>query len=277
MKPTKKNPLVSVIMPAYNAEKFIASAIESILAQSYKNFEFIIVDDNSTDATAYLIDTFKKKDKRIKVIKNQENKGVTKSLNKTVQAARGKYIIRMDTDDWSYPERFLKQVRLMETHSDVVVSGSYIEVCDKNLKTKYVRKYQLDDASIRKHIFRYSPFAHPATIWRADVLKRERYNEVIRVCQDYELYFRVGRRGKFMNLNAPLLKLRMHESSISAKQSDYQLKNTVLIRLSAVLLLEYNMTRLDKLYNFFQEIFIQLLPVKIRFFLFDLLRRFDFY
>jgi len=277
MKNTNNSPFVSVIMPAFNAQKYITEAIESILTQSYENFEFIIVDDCSTDTTATIIKSFKEKDKRITIIKNEENIGVTKSLNKAVAIAKGKYIIRMDADDWVYPQRLLLQVDLMEHNPDVVVSGSYIEICDKNLKTKYIRKYKLNDADIREHIFRYSPFAHPATIWKAEVLKKERYNEVIRVCQDYELYFRVGKIGKFMNLDKPLLKLRMHDTSVSVTQSDYQLKNTVLIRLSAVLFLGYNMTKLDKFYNFMQEIFISLIPVKVRFFLFNILRRFDFY
>lgn len=274
---SSNNPFVSVIMPAYNVEEYIDQAIESILDQTYKKFEFIIVDDASTDSTLRILKNYRKKDKRIILIQNKYNMGVTKSLNKALERPKGKYIIRMDADDWAYPIRFRLQVGLMEKNPDVVVSGSYIEVCDQDLKIKYVRKYHIDDESIRNHIFRYSPFAHPATIWRADVLKKERYNERIPVCQDYELYFRVGTIGKFMNLDKPLLKLRMHDNSVSVTKSDLQSKATVLIRLSAVLLLGYNMTKFDKLYNFLQEIFIGLLPVKLRFFLFNLLRRFDFY
>jgi len=277
MENKSNNPFVSVIMSAYNAEKYVRQAIESVLNQTYKKFEFIIVDDASTDLTPHILKDFKKKDRRIILIQSKNNSGLTKSLNKALKKARGKYIIRIDADDWAYPQRFGLQVNLMEDHPDVVVSGSHIEICDKNLKTKYIRKYRLDDISIRKHLFRYSPFAHPATIWRSDVLKKERYNEKMTVSQDYELYFRVGIIGKFMNLNKPLLKLRMHNESISATMSDIQLKNTVLIRLSAVLLLGYQMTRFDKFYNFTQEIFISLVPVKIRLYLFNLLRRFDFY
>jgi len=272
-----KGPFVSVIMPVYNAEKYVQQALKSISNQTYRKFELIIVDDSSTDSTSRILEEFKKKDRRVVLIRNKENVGVTKSLNKAVSTSKGKYIIRMDADDWSYPERIKLQVSLMEKHPDVVVSGSFIEVCDRNLATKYIRKYKLDDTSIREHLFRYSPFAHPATIWRADILKKEKYNERIHVCQDYELYFRVGLSGKFMNLDRPLLKLRMHDKSVSATQSDYQLKNTVLIRLSAVLLHGYNMTRLDKFYNFVQEIFISLIPVKVRMYLFNILRRFDFY
>lgn len=271
------NPFVSVVMSAHNAEKYVGQSIDSILNQTYKKFEFLIVEDASTDSTPTLLKDFKKKDKRIIIIQNQKNIGLTKSLNKALKFARGKYVIRIDADDWAYPKRFALQVNLMLRHPHVVVSGSYVEVCNKDLKVKYIRKYHRDDESIRKHIFRYSPFAHPATVWRSDVLKKERYNERMTVSQDYELYFRVGKYGKFMNLNKPLLKLRMHDKSISATMNDIQLKNTVLIRLSAVLLHGYQMTKFDKFYNFLQEVFIVLLPVKLRFYIFNILRRFEFY
>lgn len=273
----KNDPFISVIMPAYNAEEYVGSAMGSILNQTYRKFEFIIVDDASTDSTLKILKEIRSKEKRIILIQNKENLGVTKSLNKALEIVRGKYIIRMDADDWSYPDRFESQIKLMEDHPEVVVSGSYVEICNSELSKKNVRKYHHDDASIREHLFRYSPFAHPATIWKADVLKRERYDERIGICQDYELYFRIGKLGKFMNLDKPLLKLRMHDESISTTMSDLQLKNTVLIRLSAVLFLGYQMTRFDKLYNFLQEMFVSLIPVKLRFVLFNFLRRLDFY
>lgn len=270
-------PLVSVVMPVYNAEHYVASAVESILNQTFRNFECIIIDDCSSDDTVNILQSFKKKDNRIVLIRNKKNLGVTKSLNIGLKLAKGKYIIRMDADDWSYPERFELQIKLMQDNPDVVVSGSYIEICDSKLRIKYVRKYNLYDTGIRKHLFRYSPFAHPATIWQAKILKKERYNEVISVSQDYELYFRVGKIGKFMNLNKPLLKLRMHGRSVSTTMNDLQLKNTILIRLNAVLMLGYNMSVLDKLYNFLQEVSINLIPVKLRFIIFNFLRRFNFY
>lgn len=277
MKNISNNLFVSVIMPAYNVEKYIESAIESILVQSYKNFEFIIVDDCSTDGTLEIVKNIRKKDKRIILIENKQNLGVTKSLNKALELSNGKYIIRMDADDWSYPERFASQIKLMEDHPEVVVSGSHIEVCNAQLKTEYIRKYHLEDTSIRKHLFRYSPFAHPATIWQAKILKRERYDDRIGICQDYELYFRVGKIGQFMNLGKSLLKLRMHEQSVSSFMGNRQLKSTILIRFNAVLMYGYNMSSFDKLYNFSQEILVSLLPVKVRFYIFNFLRKFDFY
>ena len=277
MNQLNNTPLVSVIMPVYNFEQFISNSTASILNQSYTNFEFIIIDDASTDGTFNKLLEFKRKDKRIILIKNKKNEGVTKSLNKALKIAKGKYIIRMDADDWSYPDRIKLQVEAMEKNPDVVVSGSYIEVCNSELKTKNLRKYHLDDDSIRKHIFRYSPFAHPATIWNAKVLKENLYNEVIIVSQDYELYFRVGKMGKFMNLNKPLLKLRMHNDSVSAIKSSLQLNTTVLIRFNAILMHGYEMTKFDKLYNFLQEIGIGLLTPKVRLFLFNLLRKYYLY
>lgn len=277
MKNPNSNLLVSVIMPVYNAKHFIKPAVESILNQTYPEFEFIIVDDASTDSTSKILKDFKRKDKRITLIQNKTNLGVTKSLNEAVVKASGKYIIRTDGDDWSYPDRFELQVKLMEKNPQVVVSGSYVEVCNSKLKTKYIRKYHLSDTKIRKHIFRYSPFAHPATIWKTSALKKERYNETLTTCQDYELYFRVGKIGKFMNLDKPLLKLRLHENSVSTVQNDLQWKNTVLIRLHAVLMLGYSMSTLDKLYSFLQEVCIALLPVKLRFILFNFIRSLNIY
>lgn len=273
----RNNPFVSVLMPVYTAEQYVSDAIKSILNQTYKHFEFIIIDDCSIDSTLEIIQYFRKKDKRIILIKNSKNIGVTKSLNRGLRRARGKYVLRMDSDDWSYSNRIECQVKLMENHPNVVVSGSYIEVCDAELKTKYLRKYHCDDETIRKHLFRYSPFAHPATIWNARVLKKERYDDRIKICQDYELYFRVGNLGQFMNLDKPLLKLRIHDQSVSLTKSDLQSKATVLIRFNAVLLQKYQMSKIDKMYNFLQEIIVGFLPVKMRFFIFNSLRRFNFY
>lgn len=277
MNSLSSDPLVSVIMPVYNAQKYLKRAIESILNQTYQHFEFIIVDDASTDSSSKMLKSFKRKDKRISLIRNKENLGVTKSLNEGIAAASGKYIIRMDADDWSYPDRFKLQVELMKNNPDVVVSGSYVEVCDSKLKPRYIRKYHLSDTEIRKHIFRYSPFAHPATIWKTSVLKKERYNETLTTCQDYELYFRVGKIGKFMNIGKCLLKLRLHDHSISALKNDLQWKNTVLIRFNAVLMLGYQMSMVDKIYAFLQEACIALLPVKLRFKLFNFIRSLNIY
>jgi glycosyltransferase involved in cell wall biosynthesis len=273
----KFKPYVSVLLPVYNGELYVAQAIDSILDQSYTNFELIIIDDYSTDSTLDIVEKFRIIDNRIIVIKNRKNVGPTPVLNIGLKHVRGKYVIRMDQDDWSYPERFMMQVDLMEKNQDVVVSGSYVEICDANLNVKQLRKYQLSDENIRKRLFRYSPFAHSVTIWKSDVLVREKYNENIIMGQDYELYFRVGLYGKFMNIDRPLLKLRMHEDSISSTMNDLQSEETIQIRRRAVSKYGYKMTFFDILYTNLQELCISIIPIRMRFALFNFLRRFRFY
>jgi glycosyltransferase involved in cell wall biosynthesis len=268
-------PLVSVVMPAYNAARYIDCAIKSILSQTYKKLEFIIIEDGSKDETFHLIKKYK--DKRIRLIKNNKNVGVIESLNRGVKLASGKYVVRMDADDWSYPRRIETQVRLMESHPKIVVSGSYIEICDSNLRVQHLRKYKLTDKEIRQRLFRYSPFAHPATIWRTKDLKIEGYDRSALNVEDYELYFRIGRHGEFRNINKSLLKLRMHNKSISYSANDKQSEFTIKIRKDASRLYGYKMTTFDLIYNFLQSTIVRLIPINFRFKIFNLLRKIDIY
>jgi len=262
-------------MPVYNSEKFIKSAIESVLNQTFKDFEFIIVDDCSTDKTWDIIKKFATRNKQIITLRNKENLRVTKTLNKGLSIAKGKYIARMDADDWSYPNRLEKQFKFMEKNRDIGVSGGAIEICDEKLKVKNVRHYPLTDRAVRKIIFRYSPFAHPATIWRRDLLlKVNGYNENIPLSQDYELYFRIGKICKFANLPNILIKLRTHDDSSSIIRGKYQEQYAIYSRIKAFLELEYNMSTFDKLYTFLQIISMVIIPPKIKFRLFNLIRRF---
>lgn len=133
-----QDPKVTVLMPAYNAEKYIETAIESILNQTYKDFEFIIVNDCSTDSTLDIIERYAKQDKRIKIISNKENQKIAQTLNNGLKEAKGKYIARLDADDWSYPERLEKQVNFMEENPDVVLSSGNMEICDGELKEEEI-------------------------------------------------------------------------------------------------------------------------------------------
>lgn len=265
---------VSILMPVYNAEKYLSMAIESMLCQSFKDFEFIIVDDASGDASWRIVKEFAKKDKRLKIIRNSKNLRTTKTLNIGLKKAKGKYIVRMDADDWSYPERIERQVRFMEKHPSIGVSGGVIEICDEDLKILNKRGYPLTDKKVREKIFRYSPFAHPATIWRAEVLKKVGgYNENLPLSQDYELYFRIGHVSKFGNLEKTLLKLRTHSDSSSIVKGKFQEQYAIYSRIKAFLELGYTMTFFDKLYTFIQMMSMVIIPPKIKFWIFNFLRR----
>lgn len=269
------NPLVSVVMPAYNAENYIALAIESILNQTFKGFELVIVDDGSTDKTWPIIQKFAKEDKRIVPARNKKNLKISKTLNRGIGLAKGKYIARMDADDWSYSDRLEKQSKFMEEHPEIVISGGTMEVCNEEMRKMNERRYHLTDKEIRKKLFRYSPFCHPTTIFRTAVVKKVGgYNERFPVAQDYDLYFRLGLHGNFGNLPNVLLKLRTRSSSVSQSKAPRQEKLTLYIRFKANKEYGYKMNFVDKLYFIGQYLSMFIIPSKIKFWLFSKIRSF---
>jgi glycosyltransferase involved in cell wall biosynthesis len=265
---------ISVLLPVYNGEKFLSESIESILNQTLKNFELVIIDDASSDKTWEIIKRYRKLDRRIVALRNERNLRISASLNKGLDVAKGKYILRMDADDWSYPRRLEKQYRFMEKHTEIGVSGGSIEVCDEKLKVINKRNYPISDKAVRKVIFRYSPFAHPATIWRKEIMKSAGgYNPNIPLSQDYDLYFRVGKISKFGNLNDVLIKLRTHDDSSSIVRGKFQEQYTIYSRIKAFLEYQYDMSFADKLYTFLQMISMVIIPARVKFWIFNLLRR----
>ncbi len=269
----RNKPLISVIMPAYNAEKYIYQAIESILNQTFKNFEFIIIDDASTDNTWNIIKSYKNKDKRIIILRNKINSKLSVSLNKCILKARGIYIARMDADDWSYPYRLLCQYRYMEKNPDVGLSGGTMDICDKDLNMVGKRNYHLNDLSIRRRIFLYSPFSHPLMIFRTKVLiESGLYNHMYNPAEDYELYFRMGEISKFGNIPQSLIKYRVISNSMTlGSMREMELKTlSTRIKFSKTKL--YQMNLIDRIYFFLELISIYLIPNKIRLWFFSLLR-----
>ena len=130
----EKKPLISVVMSVYNGDQFLAEAIESILHQSWRDFEFIIVDDASRDTTSQILEQYQKQDDRIHLLRNEVNSGLGCSLQKGVEAARGRFIARMDADDISLPDRFEKQLNYLINHSEIKILGSGLLLIDENGK-----------------------------------------------------------------------------------------------------------------------------------------------
>lgn len=268
------NPAISVVMPAYNAAGFIQTAIESILAQTCRDFELIVVDDASTDSTWEIVSRLSAGDARIKPLRNTLNSKIAKSLNRGIEAAAGKYVARMDADDWSYPDRLQKQLDFMQARPGLVLSGGTIEVCDDRLAALNRRQYPLEDAEIRERIFFFSPFCHPAIICRTDALRRAGgYNESLEVAQDYDLYFRIGRLGELANLPDCIHKLRTHPGSSSISRGALQERNTLYIRLKAVVEYGYTISRPARAYLAMQYLSSFVVPFRLKFWLFNLLRR----
>lgn len=207
---------VSVVMAVHNGERFLSEAIESILDQTFKDFEFIIIDDGSTDKTPKILEKYSKKDERIRLIA-QNNQGLTKSLNRGISKARGKYIARMDADDVSLPERLETQYEFMERNEEVVMCGTLAEEVDENgkkLSGKKAPKLYLDSLptdphEIRRAILRRNPFVHPSIMARRQALiKTGGYDESLAYSQDYDLYLRLIQKGQLANIPLKLIRFR---------------------------------------------------------------------
>lgn len=264
---------ISVIMPAYNIVLYIHEAIESILNQTFSDFEFIIIDDNSNDNTWNIIQDYALKDFRIVALKNEENIKLSRSLNKGLKLAKGKYIARMDADDYAVPDRFQRQFDYMEKHLDVGIVGGAMELRDSNNKFIGIRRYSLTDELIRKYIYRYCPFCHPSIMLRKDVLNKVGgYDKLWNPAEDYDLYFRIGKITQFANLEDILIKYRVVPHSMTTGLTNDMYLKTIKIRLKYAKDKEYKMSLFDRVYTMLQLAFIYILPTKTKIWLFHLLR-----
>ncbi len=210
----KENLPISVIMPVYNGEKFVSRAIKSILNQTFRNFEFIIIDDGSRDKTLKILKEFSKKDKRIKVLVNKNNKGIVKSLNKGLKIAKGNYIARMDSDDFSFPKRFELQHKFLEKHKDIYLLGTEAINRILNGNRVYRRRVLKTSKKIEKALFNYCPFTHSSIMFRNT--QEYLYREKMLFIEDYDFYTLMLTDGKkFANLSKPLVEYSLNENSIT--------------------------------------------------------------
>ena len=156
-------PKVTVLMPVYNGEKYLEEAIDSVLAQTLPDFEFLIIDDGSTDKTPQILKSYT--DTRLRLF-HQNNRGLTRSLNKGIQFSGGEYVARMDADDIALPERLEKQVKFLDEHPEIGVVGSFHCEVSASLQKSIVKKFPTEDSAIRKTLIKENPFSHPTVIMR---------------------------------------------------------------------------------------------------------------
>ncbi len=267
-----KNPLVSVLMPAYNAEKYIGEAIESILSQTYKNFELIIIDDCSTDDTWKVIQEYQKKDKRISAFQNKRNLYIAENRNKLLKYANGRYVAWQDADDISLPDRIEKQVAFLEKNPQVGVVGGYL-LFYQDGKIVSTRKYDTTDKLLRKKIFRYSPVAQPAAMIRKECFdKVGDYNPKYPPAEDIDMSFRIGNHYKFANLSEPVIKYRQYDNSATFKRLKKIELSTIEVRLINAGNPHYHFGIFDMMYNLMQYISIYIIPPKLKIKLFNAIR-----
>ena len=217
-----KIPMISVVMPVYNGEKYLCEAIDSILKQTYTDFEFIILNDGSTDRTEEIILSYD--DPRIVYVKNKENLQIVKTLNKGIALAKGKYIARMDADDISLPERFEKQIIYLEKNEHVDALFGFVQYMDEAgnaLASEWAadRKFATKRA-IEEVLPEQNVLAHPTLMAKSALLKQYRYRECAKKSEDYELWLRFAADGRTIEkLQETLLYYRIHGASITRLSS----------------------------------------------------------
>ncbi len=210
---------VTVLMPVYNGEKYLGEAIESILSQSFTDFEFLIINDGSTDRTEEIILNYS--DQRIRYVKNNMNSRLIANLNKGIQLAQGKYIVRMDADDVSMPQRIAEQVAYMETHPEITVAGSWITKIPSGNKIKFET-----NPTLLKTLLLFScHLNHPSVIIRTDFLRNHQlaYNPDALHAEDYALWLDIYKAGGQIGIvPSYLLNYRTHDANIGVKHADVQ-------------------------------------------------------
>lgn len=211
---------ISVIMSVYNDEVYVREAIDSILSQTFQEFEFIIVDDGSSDNSAKVIKSYD--DDRIIFIE-QENNGLTKSLNKTIKVARGRYIARMDSDDVSVKERLQKQFEFLESHKEYALVGTNVLKIDDNSEEIERNFTKNSDEDIRKTFKSRNCIAHGSVMINKTLVGDDVfYDESFKYAQDYQLWTKLASKHKVANLMEHLYKLRIHNQSISKQKIEEQ-------------------------------------------------------
>lgn len=221
----KSTPTISVLMPAYNSALYLESSIESILQQSFADFEFIIIDDGSTDQTAEIVTTYAEKDSRIVFMRNAQNMASANSMNLGLGIARGKYIARMDADDISLPNRFARQVAFMDANPDIGISGTWAKIFGQS---ESLISHPTRDAEIKSLLFWDNPLAHPTVIMRHQLLKDHqlKYDPTHLVTEDYALWIQASDYTCFANLDEILLHYRLHHGQSGQVKRERQQSDT---------------------------------------------------
>lgn len=218
----EQNPKVSVITTVYNCEKFITQSIESILNQTFRDFEYIIVNDGSVDKTPQLIEKLALTDDRIIFIDNKENAGRVPSLNKSLEISKGKYIAIQDADDFSLPERLEKQIAFLENNPDYVLVGSNIIVMDESEKFISQPLRPINNPEAKFSLLFRCTFANPSIVFRKEVIEKYgiKYEENFIHAEDYRIISRINNYGKIYNLKDMLVKYRKHDFNNSMVYAD---------------------------------------------------------
>ncbi|MCS4166212.1 MULTISPECIES: glycosyltransferase family 2 protein [Sphingobacterium] len=218
--------LVSVIIPCYNAEKYVEEAVRSIMKQTYLDLEIIVIDDCSTDRTNEILQSLSLEDSRIVFLKNETNLKLIKTLNLGISISKGKFIARMDADDISEPARLGEQVDFLTKNLDYGVVGTFGNIIKENrIIGKFVKP--ITDWEIKRELYFDSPFIHPSVMVRREIM--ENYDANFYQVEDYVLWVKLSKKTKFYNIPKALINYRILDTSETKKsQADHLFRHSTL-------------------------------------------------
>ncbi len=216
-------PAVSVLLPVFNGERYLHEAIQSVLSQTFADFELLLLDDGSTDRSLSIGQEFAGNDMRVRVI-SRENRGLVASLNELLEHAQSELFARMDADDVCLPDRLQRQVDYLRSHADTVCVGGDVELIDERGRFLTVqRMLEHDEAVQREALKGHTTICHPCAMYRrASILAVGGYRLEFYPTEDLDLWLRLGELGLLANLPGPILRYRLHGGSISGNSADAQ-------------------------------------------------------
>lgn len=269
--------LISVIMPVYNAERYLPMSVPSILSQSYKYFELIIVDDRSTDSSYNRVINYKNSDTRVKLFRNRFHRGVGYSFNYGIKKAKGQYIARMDADDVMRRDRLKKQVDFMKRNQDLVCLGSWmIEINEKN-KTIGKRRTPINHKKIYEKMFYEMAIQNPTLMINRRVIpKHFSWCKTDGILDDLDLLFKLMQFGNFGNIGDYLMLYRIHKDNLSLKNIKETFKEALKIRKMAISKYGYIPTVRGRIISLIQQLFVNFIPNKYLYNFYKISKKFNF-
>jgi len=260
--PMKFQPLISVIMPARNAGRFVTAAVKSIQNQTYSHWELLVMDDGSIDRTGAILSRLAKKDRRVQLFRNEKSRGIAVSLNMLVKKTRGSYIARMDADDISLPTRLTKQLNYLQNHPKVIACGGSAEMIDSKGLVFAQKHFPTNPDVLHNLIMRMVPIQHPIMLVRAHALKTVRYNEHMRTAEDVDLFFKLLRLGQFGNITDIIYQYRKVDTSNGYHDVKETFYLTFWARFQGIIRYGYVPTMGGVLYSLVEFLVVTALPAK---------------
>ncbi len=228
----RSTPRVSVIIPVFNGETYLAEAVESVLTQTLEELELVAVDDCSRDGSRAILEGFARADPRVRLLANEKNLGISAALNRGWRAARAPYIARLDADDVSLPDRLARQVDFLDAHPSVAVVGGAAVIIDVNGRRTSTMRFPTASRTIRSTLLRHNCLAHPSVTLRRAALEEVGGYRLANV-EDYDLWLRISERFDLANLSDPVILYRVHPGQLSFLVLEERVRQALAVRAAA--------------------------------------------